>query len=120
MRRRFGLVELDDGSGGLAGLGSGCGGCCWAFVEEAEVVVACGGGGGSGSDDKLAAALGFDLDAAANSAGNGFLLAAMPQAYSISNLKPWTGLSFFLLRRIRCAEGWYCAQQTPRLPVSSP
>lgn len=101
-------MELDDGSGGLAG---------WAFVEgfsgEVEAVVVAGvivSGGGSGCDVEVA--LGFDLAADANSAGNGVLLAAMPQAYSISPcnahylshlLEPQTlprpaGLSFFLLR----------------------
>lgn len=88
-------MELDDGSGGLAG---------WAFVEgagEVEVVVGVVvSGGGSGCDVEVA--LGFDLAADANSAGNGVLLAAMPQAYSISlathaispsfsNLKPCPG-----------------------------
>lgn len=93
-------MELDDGSGGLAG---------WAFVEEGtgevEVVVVAVvivSGGGSGCDVEVA--LGFDLAADANSAGNGVLLAAMPQAYSISlvthtiflsptfsNLKPCPG-----------------------------
>lgn len=73
-------MELDDGSGGLAG---------WSFVEGAgEVVrvdvVAVVSGGGSGCDVEVA--LGFDLAADANSAGNGVLLAAMPQAYSISLL----------------------------------
>lgn len=80
-------MELDDGSGGLAGWPG-----CWAFVVggragevEVSVVVAVVGvsvsGGGSGCDVEVA--LGFDLAADANSAGNGVLLAAMPQAYSI-------------------------------------
>lgn len=100
IRRRLVLVELDDGSGGLA--------AGWAFVEgtggevvvsgEVEEIVS---GGGSGCDVEVEVAFGFDLAADANSAGNGVLLAAMPQAYSIlpqvplslslSNLKPCPG-----------------------------
>lgn len=85
-------LDLDDGRGGLGGAARE------ALVEEAEaeaeteaeveVVVFDGGGGGCGSDEETSP-FGFDLAAAANSAGNGVLLAAMPQAYSISNLKPW-------------------------------
>lgn len=66
-------MELDDGSGGLAG---------WAFVEGAGGGVEVVSGGGSGCD-VVDVAFGFDLAADANSAGNGVLLAAMPQAYSI-------------------------------------
>lgn len=128
IRRRLVLVELDDGSGGLAG---------WAFVEGAgggvevvsgEVEVVSGGGSGC---DVVEVAFGFDLAADANSAGNGVLLAAMPQAYSIllqfsPSLEPQTlprlpGLSFFLLRGSGCADGWYYSQQTPpRLLSLSP
>lgn len=147
IRRRLVLVELDDGSGGRAGWPG-----CWAFVVggragEVEVsavvvgVVVSVSGGGSGCDVEVA--LGFDLAADANSAGNGVLLAAMPQAYSISpththraiplhylsNLKPCPGrLSFFLLRGSDAPMGgwWYYLQQTPllsldaALPVSLP
>lgn len=91
IRRRLDLVELGDGSGGLAGLAAG-----WVFVERAgedkavvllvvvESVMSGAAGGGSGCE--VEAAFGFDLAADANSAGNGVLLAAMPQAYSISLL----------------------------------
>lgn len=83
IRRRLVLVELDDGSGGLA--------AGWAFVEGTggEVEVVSGevdeivSGGGCGCDVEVEVAFGFDLAADANSAGNGVLLAAMPQAYSI-------------------------------------
>lgn len=92
-------------------------------------VVASVSGGGSGCDVEVG--LGFDLAADANSAGNGVLLAAMPQAYSISvsllcslpaslslsslkrqasNLKPCHGLSFFPLRGSVSADGrWVVA-----------
>lgn len=126
IRRRLVLVELDDGSGGLA--------AGWAFVEgSAEVEVGSGevevvSGGGSGCD-VVEVAFGFDLAADANSAGNGVLLAAMPQAYSILlqfslSLEPQTlprlaGLSFFLLRGSGCADGWYYSQQTPPRPLSA-
>jgi hypothetical protein len=99
MRRRLDLVELDDGNGGLAGVQGeeGAGEVVVVVVVVCVAVVAVVvttssslsalSGGGSGSDsDVEVVALGFDLAADTNSAGNGVLLAAKPQAYSISLL----------------------------------
>lgn len=93
IRRRLDLVELDDGSGGLAGWvfvrGAAGGDFSVVVVFESVVSVSAGAaGGGSGCDVEMVA-FGFDLAADANSAGNGVLLAAMPQAYSISPSCSW-------------------------------